>query len=373
MSKFTYTTRSDGRLMKKVSVNGKPKYLYSNDPKDLEKQFIDLKYKGNNGITIDDNNITFKQYSEKWFNRTCTMKEIATQDSIQNRIKHLNNYIGNIKLKKLKPYHIQEVVTEMIKSGYTDLTKRTLSECKRILNDAVINDVIYKNVALGIKTPKFQKNERKPLTQIEDEKVLNFALSHKYGLFILVLRYCGLRPEEAVALTVDDIDLVNKKIRINKAVSLARNQPIKKPTKNLKNRSVPIPNFLLELLKTRVSYCSEKQIMYIFTKETDKSSLLTKQALKCHLNTFLRQLNENLDDTEKISFTYYQLRHSYCTMLYYAGIKIKKAQELMGHSSADMVYNIYTHLDEERENADELINDYILKNIEKGCQISCQQ
>ena len=37
-----------------------------------------------------------------------------------------------------------------------------------------------------------------------------------------------------------------------------------------------------------------------------------------------------------------------------------------------MVYNIYTHLDEERENADELINDYISKNITKSCQNSCQ-
>lgn len=329
MSTFTYTKRKDGRLTKKVVIDGKPIYLYSNDPKDLEKQYIDLKYKGNNGITIDNNSITFKQYAERWFNRTCTTKEIATQDSIKNRIKHLNNYIGNIKIKKLKPYHIQEVVTNMVKEGYTDITKRTLAECKRILNDAVINDVIYKNVALGIKAPKFQKSERKPLTQIEDVKVLKFALTHKYGLFILILRYCGLRPEEAVALTVNDIDLDAKKILVNKAVSLARNQPIEKPTKNLKNRKVPIPEFLIKLLKERVSYCNENQIIYIFTKETDKFSLLTKQALKSHLNTFLNQLNKELSCTEKISFTYYQLRHSYCTMLYYAGIKIKKAQELM--------------------------------------------
>lgn len=329
MGTFTYTKRADGRLTKKVTIDGKPIYLYSDDPKDLEKQYIDLKYKGNNGITIDNSSITFKQYAEKWFDRTCVTKEVATQDSIKNRIRHLNNYIGNVKLKKLKQYHIQVVVSKMIKAGYTDLTRRTLSECKRILNDAVINDVIYKNVANGVKAPKFPKGERKPLTQIEDKRVLNFALTHKYGLFILVLRYCGLRPEEAVALTINDIDLKSKKITVNKAVSLARNQPVEKPTKNLKNRKVPIPNFLIKLLNERISYCNDNQILYLFTKETDKFSLLTKQALRCHLSTFLNQLNTDLSDAEKISFTYYQLRHSYCTMLYYAGVKIKKAQELM--------------------------------------------
>jgi integrase len=46
-------------------------------------------------------------------------------------------------------------------------------------------------------------------------------------------------------------------------------------------------------------------------------------------------------------------------MLYYAGVKIKKAQELMGHSNADMIYNVYTHFDEEKENAEELINEFI--------------
>lgn len=366
---MNYTIRKDRRLMKKITINSKPTYIYSNEPSNLYEQYIDLKYKINNGLLIDNNNITFKQYAEKWFEINCSLREISTQDSIRNRIKHLNEYIGNIKLKNLKNHHIKEIVTDLSKKGYTDLTKRTLADCKRILNDAVINDVISKNVALGITAPKFPKTERKPLKQSEDLKVFNLGLTHKYGLFILLLRYCGLRPEEAVALTIHDVDLINKRLNINKAVSLARNQPVKKPTKNLKNRKVPIPDFLIELLSERLAYCSENQIEYVFTKETDKYAMLTKQALKTHLDSFLTTINKNIEnEDEKIKFSYYQLRHSYCTMLYYAGVKIKKAQELMGHSSADMVYNIYTHLDEERENADELINSYICKTIEKSCQ-----
>lgn len=363
MSNFTYTTRKDGRLMKKVTVNGKPKYLYSNNKDDLEKQYIDLMYKSNNGIIIDNNSITFKQYAERWFERTCSTKEEATQNSIKNRLKHLYKYIGNVKIKNLKPYHIQEIVTNMIKNGYTDITKRTLAECKRILNDAVINDVISKNVVLGITVPKFPKNERLPLTTEEDKKVVKCAKTHKYGLFILIIRFCGLRPEEAVALDVNEsIDLNSRQIIIDRAVSLARNQPKIKATKNLKNRKVPIPDFLFEDLKKEVLYKRENNIKYLFTKETDKYSMLTKQALKTHLKSFLIDLNKNSEDNQ-IHFTYYQLRHSYCTMLYYAGIKIKKAQSLMGHSSASMVYDIYAHLDEERENAEDIINNYIVKNI----------
>lgn len=43
MAKFTYTVRKDGRLMKRVSINGKIISLYSDSVKDLEKQYIEHK------------------------------------------------------------------------------------------------------------------------------------------------------------------------------------------------------------------------------------------------------------------------------------------------------------------------------------------
>lgn len=267
-----------------------------------------------------------------------------------------------MKLSEIKPNHIQRIVTEMEKQGLKDVTNRTLMDCKRILENAVNNDIIEKNPARGINKIKYTKGERKTLSLEEDEKVLSFAPSHKYGLFILVSRYCGLRPEETVALTTKDINLSKKQISINKAVSLANNQPVLKPTKTLKNRIVPIPDLIINPLKERLAYCNENGLQYVFTKEKDNSSMLTKTALKRHLSSFLKDLNKNTD--KEIKFNYYQLRHSYCTMLYYADIGIKEAQRLMGHSSAKMVYDVYTHLDSERENSINSINDY-LKSVVK--------
>ena len=60
----------------------------------------------------------------------------------------------------------------------------------------------------------------------------------------------------------------------------------------------------------------------------------------------------------------HQLRHCYCTMLYYSGITIKQTQKLMGHSSAKMVYDLYAHLDEQQEQVSQTVNKYI-KNINK--------
>ena len=48
-------------------------------------------------------------------------------------------------------------------------------------------------------------------------------------------------------------------------------------------------------------------------------------------------------------FTPYQLRHTYCSSLYDAGVDVKTAQKLMGHADIIVTMRIYTHLSKEKE------------------------
>ena len=375
---FTYTSRKDGRLMKKVTINGKPKYLYSNNKDDLEKQYIEVKHMSYNGINIDDNKITLKQWAEKWYDVNISQKEYNTRRNIRNLLdNHIYPELGHIKLKNLKVINIKELQKNMLDEGLTSTCNRTITTIKRILNDAVENDIIQKNVAFNIKSLKYTKIEKKPLTAYEDELLLKVASKHKYGLFFLVLRYCGLRTEEIIPLTVNNIDLENKRIIVDKAIYFERNNPNVKTTKNKKSRKVPILDIIYTQLEAHINTCKQNEQELLFTKQSD-NKMLTFSSVRWMLKSFLIAINKQyykeqkekndkfqLTDENKIYFTNHELRHSYCTMLYYAGIKIKKAQELMGHSSADMVYNVYTHLDEERENVDETLNNYCNKVVEK--------
>lgn len=347
---FTYTTRKDGRLMKKVTIKGKkPIYLYSNNKEDLEQQYIETMHNSYNGL-VDFNNIKLKDFANKWLHINSAGKSIRTIDEYRSLIdKHIIPKLGYKKIKDIKLYDIKDLLKAMENTPTT--SKKTLQLIKRILNDAVDNDIIVKNVAQNIKPPKIIKKERVPLT-LEEDSILLKSKS-KYASFFILMRYTGMRKEEIVPLTIEDVDLKNKTISINKAVTFVHNQPVIKETKNKKTRTVPILDIIYDIVLDLLKNANNN---LLFTKETDKK-MLTDSAVKRHLESFLYDLNKNSET--KIKFTCHQLRHSYCTMLYYSGIKIKKAQELMGHSSADMVYNIYTHLDEQRENAEEHINNYI--------------
>lgn len=347
-----YTIRKDGRLMKKISINGKAKYLYSTKPQDLFKQYIEAKHLSYNGFSVNTD-ARFKDFAYKWLELNSCGKEIRTIEEYKTLI---NSYIipnlGYKKIRDIKIYDIKSLLKNMENTPTT--SKKALQLTKRILNDAVDNDIVIKNVAQNIKAPKVIKKERLPLSLDEDKLILQSK--SKYAPFFILMRYTGMRKEEIVPLTKNDIDLINKTISINKAVAFVHNQPILKSTKNKRTRIVPILDITYDLIENLVNNTDGD---LLFTKESD-NKMLTDSAIKRHLESFLYDLNRTHD--MPIKFTCHQLRHSYCTMLYYAGVKIKKAQELMGHSSADMVYNIYTHLDEKRENANELINEYI-KNI----------
>jgi integrase len=54
--------------------------------------------------------------------------------------------------------------------------------------------------------------------------------------------------------------------------------------------------------------------------------------------------------------TAHVFRHNYATMLYYAGVPVKDAQILMGHSNIKITLDIYTHLDKNKSNVAEKLN-----------------
>ena len=367
---MTYTVRKDGLLMKKITVpNKKPIYIYSNDREDLRNKFIELQYNSLNG-TIDDKSVLLKPFAEKWIELNSTNVEYRTKKEFEDLVRlYINPNLGTKKIADLKSFDVKELM-EKLKNTPTS-AKKTLQLLKRILNEAIDNDIIVKNVANNIKAPKIIKKEKLPLSIEEDKQLI--SSDSKYAPFFILMRFTGMRKEEIIPLSINDIDLNTKTISINKAVTFINSKPTIKTTKNSKTRVVPILDKVYDIVEALYNNAIKNNRDLLFVKETDKQ-MLTDSAIRRHLESFLYDINKNYEKQQKelnkdfkltkeskIKFTCHQLRHSYCTMLYYSGIKIKEAQNLMGHSSADMVYNIYTHLDSERENTAETLNNYIQK------------
>ena len=67
-----------------------------------------------------------------------------------------------------------------------------------------------------------------------------------------------------------------------------------------------------------------------------------------------------LEAAEGSAITPHQLRHAFATILFDAGIDVKVAQELLGHSSIQVTRDIYTHIRKSRmESTAETLNKYL--------------
>lgn len=187
---FTYTTRKDGRLMKRVSVNGRLITLYSTNPKDLEKQYIEKKSQDHKGIFINDEGMTVSVWADKWLDTYKSDKEYATKKMYADSIRlHINPYIGNIPLKYLKQSDVVNMLNQLDKKGITRKKDVALLTIKQILNKAVENDYIYKNVAIGISIKKYKSAEKEPLNDKVITEIKKLAKSDFDAFMILFLLY----------------------------------------------------------------------------------------------------------------------------------------------------------------------------------------
>ena len=370
---FKYTVRADGRLMKRVSVNGKLETIYSNDPKDLENQYIELKYLSNKGLVAEDNYLTVGKWANQWFNSYKSDKENATLKMYSHAIKsHIIPHIGHIRLKSLKENDVTNMLNEL---NETPREKEIVFlTIKQILDKAVDNDLIYKNVANKIKIKKHKPHEKKPLTELEISYIKQVAKKDERCFMVLFMLYTGLRKQEVAALRYKDINLEGKTVLISKAVYWEHNRPKVKSTKNNEARNVPILDIIYDTVYKMKAHHKDDDVVFPAVKSQGLMSNESIKKLLDHtlyeINKLYKQdqlllietLNKNKEEAEikTIKFTYHQLRHTYVCFLHKAGISIKEAQYLTGHKNLNVLLNIYTHLDnEDKQNAVNQLNNLL--------------
>ncbi|OKZ59887.1 MAG: hypothetical protein BHV96_05370 [Clostridium sp. CAG:354_28_25] len=371
---FKYTTRKDGRLMKRVSVDGKIKTLYSDSPKDLERQYIELKYKSNNGMITNDENMTISVWADKWLETYKADKEQATVKMYKDTIRlYIKPYIGNILLKNLKQTDIVNMLNSLSKKGITRRKDVALLTIKQILDKAVDNDYIYKNVAKSIKQTKHIAKEKQILTDIDISYLQKVAENDSRCFMVLFMLYTGIRREEVAPLLYKDIDIENWTLYVNKAVHWEKNRPEIKGTKGKTSRKIPILEIMQDKVKEMKLNHKDSELVFPSIKS---KQLMTETSIRRVLEYTLREINklyykdqldtqkmcqnQNSKEFKAIKFTYHQLRHTYASFLHKAGISIKEAQYLTGHKDVKTLLNIYTHLDEEdKKNATEKLNNLL--------------
>ena len=119
--------------------------------------------------------ITFGDWCEQFLSAREALgdKRANTYKADRAYAKHLMKHFGDMNLAEIKPAHIEEAYIAMKSEGIGASTLRQAHKLlKRILRKAIDNDLIVKNPADAVETPKKTKCDRDALTVEEAGRVL---------------------------------------------------------------------------------------------------------------------------------------------------------------------------------------------------------
>lgn len=344
MARSKYSVRQDGTRYTSKRYDGKKKFFYGHTDKEIERKITEYE-KSRERINIAE----FSSVADAYWREK--QKELAanTLHGYDVAVRRAKEEFGDKPVIDITPHDIYNFLSRFKAQGYSQkVINNTKSVLRQIFDYAFVMDKLETNPC---NIPIVRGKAREPRQPASDadiatiEQYRNESYTSRLLYFIL---YTGARIGEASALQWSDIDLNRKTASVTKTLSYgnASAPSIKlSPKTEAGIRELQLPDNLIEALPPQ-----GKPNEYVFFP----NGLPRRRAFDTAIAKFKKE--------HFLQCTPHQLRHSYASMLHAAGIDVKDAQTLLGHSSIIMTQDIYTHLDRHRKNeVRESINEYIKK------------
>lgn len=261
---------------------------------------------------------------------------------------------GRIHLKKLNPktiYKILDGIQVSEKASGERIRNAVFKMLKSILNKGYKWGYIDDNPCNRLDTPKYKAKEKETLHPDNLNKIIvllgNEELKHQACFYFGFL--CGLRRQEIIGLTWDNIDFENKSFRITQGAIRVKGEKTKtKGTKTAKSiRTLHLPDILYNILKKMKSEQKERRLRlgdrwkgqdWIFT-QWDGSIMAVDTPSKWWYK--FRDKN-NLGNV-----TFHGLRHTAATFMLKNNIPVPTVSAVLGHASITTTLNTYAHVIED--------------------------
>lgn len=365
--------RSDGRYACKY----KGIFFYGETAREAMQKRDVYKLEEAQGIKKKKAGQTFGEYALEWLDIYHRKSKARTYNEYAVRIERMCKEIGGIKLKELtqsdikRAYNIVEDMSDSYIKKYA-MTLRNICAC------AYADGACARDPAQGLAAPKGESGTHRALTSEEVRLVMETAPQHRFGAMAMTMLFSGLRRGEALALDIDkDVDFINRVIHVRGAIAFEGNTPVLTRGKTYSAlRDVPLLPPLRSFLITRhgllLSGATKKYATEtICTGQFDSFIHLMERKINGSQKRWYGRTKEHresiaagrtLPPWKDVTIRMHDFRHTYCVMLFDAGVDMKTAQKWMGHADATMIMRIYDHLSKIRTDRS---TDAMVKLVEK--------
>lgn len=264
-----------------------------------------------------------------------------TIDSYRRDIEKFYNFLieESVELEEVDAIVIRNFLTEELNSKVSKRScKRRLSSLRHFFKYLYNRGQIKDNPFVFISAPKIDKRLPHVLYKEQIEEIFRLnrqrtdELAYRDQAIISTLYFSGIRASELCALTMQDVSLKQRLIRVEHG-------------KGNKERIVPINSECREDIEKYLKYSRNEFLAK--TKMNPDKLFLTRNGEPISLRTLERILdNIELKTGTFVNLHPHILRHSFATHLLENGADLRVIQELLGHESINAT-QVYTHVTEE--------------------------
>ena len=284
--------------------------------------------------------------------------------------------IGHIKLRELRPDHLNAFYSQLAQSGSNRRTGGTLSNCtirryhrfiSVVLSQAVKEGLIPMNVAARAEPPKVEKHEPNYL-QPETIPLMLDALEReplKWRMLVHLMLVTGARRGEILGLKWENVDFDNSRIYICRSISYTPDRGVYESTPKTASskRYVSLPQETMQMLKQYRTWQSGEILRlgeyyhrqgFVFSQ--DNGAPMHPDSVTDWLAKFSKR--HGLPHINPHAF-----RHTMASMLYFNGVDSVSISKRLGHAQVSTTANIYAHVMEaaDKKNADILADVFLKK------------
>lgn len=312
------------------------------------------------GIDIDGAKLTLLEVIENYLEFIYNRKELShnTKVGYSVTVNTLKQYrLGYMEIAKIKPEHCEEWLSDMKKKFRGSSIQRHISLIKRAFEYAVDYDYIRKNPFRRITVDRSDSKSMEAIPVEEMNKFLDFCSkdahsAHCYNM-LYILFWTGLRVSELCGLTMDNIDLDNRTIKVEKQLQCHNHtHVVLKPKTSNGVRYVPMTDGVRDcfeaVLKNRylkgdiepVCYdeCGNAYEGFVFLATRSRKTIV-RSHVEEYLQNCIKRYNEANPTCRIRKFEPHICRHTFATNM--QNLPPKTLQSILGHGNITTTMNHY--------------------------------
>ena len=169
--------RKDGLWAAQMTIQGKHVVKYFHSQSECREWLKVTRAQVENGLTLSAAQTTLARFLSEWLVAIGNSIRPKTFIQYQQIVRqHIVPTLGNIKLKDVRPDHIQALYNQKTKDGMSNRTLLLVhAVLHRAFNQALKWGIVIRNPVQAVNRPKFKRKEMKTLTDSQVRNILVFC------------------------------------------------------------------------------------------------------------------------------------------------------------------------------------------------------